>query len=148
MDVDSLQEKYEALSPTLNERSRRVWAATEARAIGRGGVGVVAETTGISASTIRRGLRELDSDEHPLPPDSIRRPGGGRRRIADADATLIADLEGLIEPTVSGDPQSPLRLTPRSVRRLSRELQHFGHDVSHTLVASLLPEPGYSLQGT
>ncbi|MCH9032974.1 MAG: ISAzo13 family transposase [Planctomycetes bacterium] len=147
MDVDSLQEKYEPLSPTLNERSRRVWAATEARAIGRGGVGVVAEATGISASTVRRGLRELDSDEHPLPPDSIRRAGGGRRRIADADATLIVDLEGLIEPTVSGDPQSPLRWTSRSVRRLSRELQRLGHDVSHTLVASLLHEQGYSLQG-
>ena len=147
MDTDLLLEKYEALSPTLNERSRRVWAATEARAIGRGGPGAVAKATGISVSTIRRGLRELDRDEPPLPQDSIRRPGGGRKRTADTDTTLIVDLEGLVEPTVSGDPQSPLRWTSRSVRRLAKELQRMGHDVSHSLVASLLREQGYSLQG-
>ena len=147
MDTDLLLEKYEALSPTLNERSRRVWAATEARAIGRGGPGAVAKATGISVSTIRRGLRELDRDEPPLPQDSIRRPGGGRKRTADTDTTLIVDLEGIIEPTVSGDPQSPLRWTSRSVRRLAKELQRMGHDVSHSLVASLLREQGYSLQG-
>ena len=138
MDTDLLLEKYEALSPTLNERSRRVWAATEARAIGRGGPGAVAKATGISVSTIRRGLRELDRDEPPLPQDSIRRPGGGRKRTADTDTTLIVDLEGLIEPTVSGDPQSPLRWTSRSVRRLARELQRLGHDVSHSLIGALI----------
>ena len=138
VDVDSLRETYEALSPTLNERSRRVWAATEARAIGRGGVGVVAETTGTSASTNHRCPRDFGSNEHPLPPGSMRRPGGGRKRTADTDTTLIVDLEGLIEPTVSRGPQSPPRWTSRSVRRLSRELQHLGHDVSHALVASLV----------
>jgi hypothetical protein len=133
------------LAPTLSERGRRIWAATEAREGGRGGIAGVARATGISASTIRRGLQELSAPV-PLGPDRIRRPGGGRKKTLVKDPTLLTDLEGLVEPTVSGDPQSPLRWTSKSVRQLAAALQGMGHTVSRQLVAELLAAAGYSLQ--
>jgi len=146
MDIETVRAKFITIDPVLNERSRRLWVATEARAIGRGGPGIVAQATGVSISTIRRGLRELD-DAESTSPDRIRRSGGGRKRAVDLDPTLAIDLEGLIEPTVAGDPQSPLRWTSKSVRRLAQELRRLGHEVSHRVVAELLHELGYSLQG-
>jgi len=145
MDLKTLRRKYAALEPELTERSRRLWAATEARALGRGGIALVERATGISRSTISRGLRELESGET-LDPGRTRRPGGGRKRTAEKDDRLVVDLEGLVEPTVSGDPDSPLRWTSKSVRHLAGELQAMGHEVSHRLVADLLHECGYSLQ--
>jgi hypothetical protein len=145
VDTETLRTKYTALAPVLTERSRRLWAATEARALGRGGIERVKEATGLARSTIERGIRELESDE-PLSPERTRRPGGGRKRAADKDVTLTADLEALVEPTASGDPDSPLRWTSKSVRRLADELRAQGHEVSHTLVAELLHASGYSLQ--
>ncbi len=146
MDVGLCRAKYQALAPSLTERARRIWAATEARAAGWGGISGVARATGISYSTIQRGLQELTAKE-PLGPDRIRRPGGGRKRTLDKDPTLVADLEGLVEPTVSGDPMSPLRWTSTSVRHLAASLQRMGHQVSRQLVAELLAAAGYSLQG-
>jgi hypothetical protein len=105
----------------------------------------VQRATGLARSTIERGLRELQSGET-LSPERIRRPGGGRKRATDKDATLLADLDGLVEPTASGDPDSPLRWTSRSVRRLAEDLQGMGHEASHRLVADLLHASGYSLQ--
>ena len=137
--------KYKALAPTLTERARRIWAATEARAGGWGGITGVARATGISAATIQRGLHELTA-RRPLPPGRIRRPGGGRKRALAKDPTLLTDLEGLVEPTASGDPMSPLRWTSKSVRQLAATLQRMGHQVSRQLVAELLAEAGYSLQ--
>ena len=137
---------FEALSPALNERSRRLWAAAEARAHGYGGQALVSRATGVSVATIQRGLQELD-EEDPLPADRVRREGGGRKRATELDPTLLPDLDGLIEPTASGDPQSALRWTSKSVRRLTDELRSMGHKASHTLVRSLLKELGYSLQG-
>jgi hypothetical protein len=134
------------LVPVLSERSRRLWAATEARALGRGGIERVREATGLARSTIERGIQELKSGET-LSPERTRRPGGGRKRATDKDVTLSADLEALVEPTASGDPDSPLRWTSKSVRRLAEELRAQGHAVSHTLVAELLDASGYSLQG-
>jgi hypothetical protein len=122
-----------------------VWAATEARAVGRGGIALVARATGISTSTIGRGLRELRTRVR-VAPGRVRRPGGGRKRTVDKDPTLRRDLEGLVEPTTSGDPESPLRWTAKSVRELARALQRLGHRVSHQLVAELLTAAGYSLQ--
>ena len=130
----------------LDERSRRLWAATEARSLGRGGITLVARATGISRSTITRGLREVEAGES-VDPSRIRRPGGGRKRLVDRDPTLLADLQGLVEPSESGDPQSPLRWTSKSVRKLAAELIAVGHDVSYPVVAELLHEAGYSLQG-
>ena len=145
MDLRSCRAKYRALAPTLTERSRRVWAATEARALGRGGVALVARASGISASTITRGLRELRAGAR-LASGRVRRPGGGRKRTVDKDPTLRRDLEGLVEPTVSGAPDSLLRWTAKSTRTLAQALQQMGHRVSHQLVRELLSAAGYSLQ--
>ena len=146
MDTETLRTKYTALAPALTERSRRLWAATEARALGRGGIERVKQATGLARSTIERGIRDLDSGET-LSSERTRRPGGGRKRATDKDVTLSADLDALVEPTASGDPDSPLRWTSKSVRRLAEELRAQGHEVSHTLVAELLDASGYSLQG-
>jgi hypothetical protein len=130
----------------LTERSRRLWAASEARALGHGGIALVERATGISRSTIQRGLRELD-DPTQLPPDRTRRAGGGRKRTTALDPTLLRDLDALVEPTAPGDPDSPLRWSCKSTRTLAVALQALGHAVSHTVVAELLHELGYSLQG-
>jgi hypothetical protein len=145
VDLRGCRAKYRALAPTLTERSRRVWAATEARALGRGGIALVARATGISTSTIGRGLTELRAGTR-VAPGRVRRPGGGRKRTIDKDPTLRRDLEGLVEPSTSGDPDSPLRWTAKSTRHLARTLQTMGHRVSHQLVRELLSTAGYSLQ--
>ena len=145
MDMEILRAKYKGLSPVLTERSRRLWAATEAKALGRGGVALVERATGVSRSTIQRGLRELEAGET-LGADRTRRSGGGRKRTTEKDPALLRDLDALVEPTELGDPDSPLRWTIKSVRVLAAALQAAGHEVSHNLVAELLHEIGYSLQ--
>jgi hypothetical protein len=146
VDQATLRTKYAALSPVLTERSRRLWAATEAQAIGYGGIAQVVRATGIAASTIQRGLRDLSSGAA-LVATRTRRAGGGRKRATDVDATLLRDLDALVEPTAPGDPDSPLRWTCLSARTLAVALDGLGHDVSHTVVAELLHDLGYSLQG-
>jgi hypothetical protein len=146
VDLMMLQAKHAALAPLFTERSRRIWAATEARAIGRGGVAQVERATGIAQTTIRRGLRDLDTAE-PWTPGRIRKPGGGRKRVSATDATLLRDLDALVEPTAPGDPESPLRWSSKSVRTLAAGLRALGHRVSHTVVGELLHTLGYSLQG-
>jgi hypothetical protein len=146
VQVATLRAKHAALTPVFTERSRRLWAATEARAIGHGGIALVERATGIARSTIQRGLQELDADA-PLATERTRRPGGGRKRTTAIDPTLLRDLDALVEPTAPGDPDSPLRWSSKSVRVLAVALQALGHAVSHTVVAELLHELGYSLQG-
>ena len=146
MDERSLRAKYRSLAPELNERARRIWAATEAREIGRGGIALVARATKISYSTIVRGLHELKSGAKCAV--GARAPrGGGRKSSLAKDPSLLSDLEALVEPTASGDPESPLRWTSKSVRMLAAHLRAEGHTVSHQLVSELLAEAGYSLQG-
>ena len=145
MDIKLCKAKYNALAPALTERARRIWAATEARAAGRGGITMVARATKIAYSTVRRGLQELEANT-PMEPGRIRRPGGGRKKTLEKDPTLLSDLEGLVEPTASGHPMSPLRWTSKSVRHLAEALQSMGHRVSRQLVAELLAAAGYSLQ--
>src|ERR1700736_1025298 len=145
MQLATLRAKYGALVPVFTERSRRVWAATEAQAIGYGGIALVARATGMAESTIQRGLRDLQV-HHPLPPSRSRRAGGGRKRATVTDPTLLRDLDALVEPTAPGDPDSPLRWTSKSVRTLAVALEGLGHHVSHTVVAELLHALGYSLQ--
>jgi hypothetical protein len=142
----TLRAKHAALAPVLTERSRRIWAASEARALGHGGIGVVERATGISRATIQRGLRDLEADTS-LPPGRNRRPGGGRKSATVLDSTLLRDLDALVEPTAPGDPDSPLRWSCHSTRTLAVALQALGHSVSHTVVAELLHQLGYSLQG-
>jgi hypothetical protein len=146
MDIETLQVKYAGLASALTERARRLWAATEAKALGHGGIALVERATGISRSTIQRGMRELESGET-LNADRSRRRGGGRKSVVEKDPSLLADLDALVEPTAWGDPDSPLRWTVKSVRVLADALQALGHDVSRTVVAELLRELDYSLQG-
>jgi transposase len=147
--MKSLHEKYELLRPELDERGRRLWAASEALALGRGGIVTVARATGLSERTIRRGQRELRRPASSVTVASrrVRRPGGGRKRLVDEDPRVVGALEALVEPTARGDPRSPLRWTCKSTRRLAEELTHQGHRLSHTKVAQLLEGLGYSLQG-
>jgi len=143
--VEWIQSKYENLSGDLEERARRRWAAVEALSLGRGGIAAVARATGISDRTIRNGIRELREGDAP-PSGRQRRVGGGRKAANQAAPGLLDALESLVEPTTRGDPQSPLKWTCKSTRELSRELKKRGYPVSHTTVARLLKDAGYSLQ--
>lgn len=145
MDEKSLRMKYRSLAPELNERARRIWAATEAREIGRGGIAMVSRATRISYSTIVRGLHELKLGEV-AGPGRVRRSGGGRKSLVAKDPNLLSDLESIVEPTASGDPESPLRWTSKSVRMLASHLRDSGHSVSYQSVSELLADAGYSLQ--
>ena len=148
MDNESIQTRFEALSPHLDERARRLFVAAEAMAIGRGGVCKVAAATGISRNVIATGLRELGQVlSEPVIKGRIRKAGGGRKRTTDIDPSLKQDLESLIEPSTRGDPESALRWTCKSLRNLADELNRMGHRTSHRMVAELLREMGYSLQG-
>jgi len=132
----------------MDERGRRQWAAVEARELGWGGVTTVAHATGLSRTTITAGLRELDLPARQRAAEAarVRRPGGGRRPLAETDPGLMAALEALIEPATRGDPESPLRWTCKSTRRLADELTRSHHPVSVNTVAALLRQAGYSLQ--
>ncbi len=125
---------------------RRLFLGAEALVVGRGGQAAVARATGAAPGTIRQGMRELRQVNAGTEKGRIRRAGGGRKRTVEQDPTLREDLERLVEPTTRGDPESPLRWTCKSVRRLSEELQRQGHTASHRMVAELLHEMGYSLQ--
>ena len=146
--IAGVREKFAVLDTVLNERSRQLWAATEAKAIGHGGQSVVAKATGLSRRTIYQGLRELEyfCDDRKEVAQRVRSPGGGRKPLSHHDPTLVGDLEALVEPTSRGDPQSPLRWTCKSVRQLAAELQRQGHKVGRQKVAELLADLGYSLQ--
>jgi hypothetical protein len=141
-----VRQKYRLLKETLNERSRRLWAAAEARALGYGGASLMVRATGISRSTVLWGMRELGRRRRRLGEDRIRRPGGGRKRATAIDPGLNSALEQLIEPVSRGDPESPLRWTCKSTRLLARELERQGHPASDWLVRTLLYDLGYSLR--
>ena len=146
METESIiRTKYQLLSSALNERSRRLWAGTEARALGRGGLALVQRATGMAFNTIHRGMKELDCVEL-LEPDRVRLPGGGHKKATQIHPELGEALDRLVEPLTRGDPESPLRWTCKSTRRLAAELKEQGYAVSHSLIASLLVEQGYSLQ--
>ena len=140
-----IRQKYRVLKPSVNERSRRLWAATEARAFGYGGGSLVARATGISRSTIVRGLQEARTGQGG-DAGRIRRPGGGRKRATAIDPDLPGALERLVDPVSRGDPESPLRWTCKSTRMLARALVGAGHRASEWLVRHLLYDLGYSLQ--
>src|SRR5262245_54814159 len=136
-DVATISEKYKSLAPLLDERARRLWAATEARAIGWGGVSRVSEATGLSRITIKTGLEGLHS-EPGGEAGRVRRPGGGRKSLAEHDPGLLDALEALVDPVTRGDPMSPLRWTCKSADRLASELAASGHPVSERTVGRLL----------
>jgi transposase len=141
-----LGRKLSIVMPHLDERQRRIVAGAEARAWGRGGIGIVARVTGMSRSTVQDAVAEIDAGVEPT--TRVRRPGGGRKRLAQTDPTLLADLEALVAPASRGDPESPLRWTAKSTRTLAGELAARGHRISHVVVGELLRGLGYSLQST
>ena len=152
VDASTLGKRFELLAPVLDERLRRLVAAAEAEAMGRGGISLVAMTTGVSRRAIRAGRQELleikESGKGVAAGSGqgIRKPGGGRKKTIDKDPTLKDDLNSLVDPLTCGDPQSPLRWTCKSVRKLAAELCAKGHETSHRMVAELLHDMGYSLQ--
>jgi transposase len=144
IDEVAIRERFEVVAPLLDERARRLLAGAEALTIGRGGVSAVARASGLARSTVQRGMADVQGAA--VAQGRVRRAGAGRPRLEARDQTVRRDLEALIEPTSRGDPQSPLRWTTKSVRRLAEELRRQGHAISHQSVAELLHELGYSLQ--
>lgn len=147
-DVGLVRQKFEALRPLMDERMRRLWAGSEAIALGRGGIAVVAEATGMARNTVVAGIREQRQRQRSgasFEP-SVRRRGGGRKRLTEQTPALLAALESLVEPVTRGDPQSPLRWTSKSVRKLADELGARGYRVSARTVNRLLGALDYSLQ--
>jgi hypothetical protein len=148
--IEGLKRRFERLSPELDERGRRRWAASEALELGHGGIKAVAQASGMNERTIRRGCVELRQCQGTATPAArrIRHPGGGRKSLPRQDRELVSALEALVEPTTRGDPMSPLRWTCKSTRKVAQALSQQGHAVSHTRVAQLLADLDYSLQGT
>lgn len=146
---DDIRGRWDRLSPTLDERGRRLFAANEAVAIGFGGVAAVHRATSVARSTIRRGIAELDDLERLAPPEGMQRnPGAGRKKATEKQEGLLAALEVMIEPATRGDPESPLRWVSRSVRRLASALQEQGFEVTKSTVLLMLRGLGFTLQKT
>lgn len=151
MTKEMISKRFKHLAPLLDEKQLRLYVATEALVIGRGGITLASQATGVSRPTITMGCKELLEQgaikSTPINATArIRKIGGGRKRTTDLDETLRSDLESLVEPVTRGDPESPLRWTSKSVRKLADELKRMGHKTSHRMVAELLREIGYSLQ--
>lgn len=146
--IEGIRRKFQALTVVMDERMRRQWAAAEARELAWGGVSCVARATGISRTTILAGIRELKVQEssEALPNPGIRRPGAGRKPLVESDPELWAALDALVDPVTRGHPETPLRWTCKSTRKLAEELCRQGHPVSDRTVACLLYAAGYSLQ--
>jgi hypothetical protein len=150
--VERIRWKYEVLAPVMDERLTRLWAASEAEALGRGGTAAVTKATGILGKRIRAGMKDLaairaNRPTEPAHEQRIRRPGGGRKALEEHDPELVNALDRLIDPLTRGDPESPLRWTCKSTRKLAAELTAQGHTVGATKVRELLAAAGYSLQG-
>jgi len=158
-DASTIEVKYKALSGRLDEASLRMWAATEASSLGRGGISTVAKALGMSRTTIHTGLAEIKKaaalESGQVPPATkgrsalrVRATGGGRKKLTIKDGSLLQDLDALVEPTTRGDPMSALRWTCKSTHRLAAELNKKGHQVSQRTVCDLLSQMHYSLQST
>jgi len=143
--LSTIAAKYRLIKPHLNERGRRIWAATEANAIGRGGKKLVNQATGLTYSTIKQGMHDLnESNKADLV--FVRKKGGGRKKKIVTDSSLIQDIEQIVESSTRGDPESPLLWCSKSTRNIADELNQLSNRASHSLVARLLDSMGYSLQ--
>ena len=143
--AESVARKYAVLRPHLDERQRRLVLGLEASELGRGGIKAVAAATGVHPDTVARGVREVAGESEPT--HRVRAPGGGRKRLAEVDPELVADLKGLVDPDTRGDPMSLLVWTTKSTRKLASALTAMGHRVSDRTVARMLRDMGFSLQG-
>jgi len=146
--IEQVREKYEVLAAQLDERALRLWAASEARAIGWGGVSRVAEATGLTRPTVHRGLKEIEA-QRKLPAEErgaprVREAGVGRKRLVDQQPHLWKELQSLVDPVTRGDPMCPLRWTSKSTRKLAAELTRRGFPASDRTVAQMLHEMDYS----
>jgi hypothetical protein len=139
------RKRYREMAPVLNEQSRRRFVALEARALGRGGVSLMARVSGLARSTIYHGLSDI-RDKTSAPAGRVRKEGGGRKKKSVEDPTLVADLKRLVEPVTRGDPMQPLLWTTRSLHNLANGLADQGHKVCPTVVGDVLRGMGYSLQ--
>jgi len=144
-DEAAIGTKFRALAGELNERQRRLWATSEARAAGRDGIAGTARATGMAVDTIRRGIGELERGES-IGAGRVRKPGGGRKPLSETDPKLLGDLERLVDEDRRGDPESLLLWTSKSVRHLAGGLRELGHQIEYVTVAKLLRSLGYSLQ--
>jgi len=145
--IKTVRRKYRTLAPVLDERSRRIWAAAEAEALGYGGQSIVAAATGISRTTISSELAGSKGESATVRGKKLRSAGGGRKKLIDREPGLLSALESLVEPTTRGDPESPLRWTCKSTRQLASALGAQGYRIGRQTVATLLDDLGYSLQG-
>jgi transposase len=143
--VKRFKKKFDLVSSHLNEKTRRIWAAIEAKTIGHGGVTIMSAATNLSRSTIHIGLDELKS-KRKFDVEKIRKSGGGRKKLIEKDKTLLSDLEAILEPATRGDPESVLRWTCKSTKQLANELNKKGYRVSDRKICDLLSDLGYSLQ--
>lgn len=146
MSEKSVKERYELLKNHFDEKGRRLWCASEAISLKRGGISAVARATGVSRTTISEGIKELKGDKVLPSEERIRRFGGGRKKAEEKDSSLISDLEKLLEPVTRGCPESPLRWTSKSTQKLANELNKDVYRVSDRLIARLLQKMNYSLQ--
>lgn len=147
--IEKIKDKYEKLLPYLNEKTRRIWAAVEARSLGWGGISQVSSATGLSRTTIHAGISLLEESLLVKAKQSdrrIRQKGGGRKLLEEQDAMLLCELESLIEPMTLGDPESVLKWTSKSVVKLADALNKGGHRISPKSVYNMLLGLGYSLQ--
>lgn len=143
--IAAIKAKYECIGPFLNERAHRIWCATEAKAIGRGGITLVHQATKVSRTTIYQGVKELKSDTT-LDFQRVRCKGGGRKKLDKKDSTLLRDLDKMIEPATRGDPENPLRWSSKSTIKLADELNMQGHNITQRTVYNILKEQNYSLK--
>ncbi|MFH1915933.1 MAG: ISAzo13 family transposase [Nanoarchaeota archaeon] len=144
MAQNQILRRYNLLEPFFTEKTRRFFAAAEAKSIGRGGIAIVAPIVKLERHTISRGIKELE--KKPIATDRIRRSGAGRKKATVHDTGLQSALESLVEPATRGDPESPLRYISKSTRHLAKELNARHHHVSHQTIASILKSQNYSLQ--
>ena len=146
VNAQAIKGKYELLNPFLNERTKRLWSAVEAKVIGHGGIRFLSKTTGQSRTTITRGIKELQTGELAASQNRIRKEGGGRKRALVKSPEIEKALLQLIEPTVRGEPESPLLWTTQSLRKLAEALNKQNYRISHTLVGQILRDNDFSLQ--
>jgi transposase len=140
-----ISERFKILKPLLNEKLNRLYCATEAKVLKRGGIQIVSQQTGLSRTTISNGLKELEQIEN-IDNSRIRKEGGGRKKSIDKEPIILENIEKLIEPALRGEPESALLWTSKSLRKLSEELKSKGYVVSHKLVGEILKSQGFSLQ--
>jgi transposase len=145
-DIDAIAKRYRILCPAMDERLRRLWVGAECSVLGFGGIATLSKATGLSRNTIARGIRELKTVAY-REDKRIRRGGGGRKRAVDHAPELKEELLKLVEPTTGGDPESPLRWTCKSLRKIALELKGRGYQISYRVVGEILKDLGYSLQG-